>query len=135
MISFVIASHGPLAGALICSVEMVVGRRPELYAAEIMPEDSLDGYKRRLAELLDRLLAQGEVVLLSDFPLGTPFNAALSLRQGRFRHLTGANAPMLFALLDPANQALGLDGLCQAAVRQARKKTLFVNKLGEEGAC
>lgn len=134
MIFFVVASHGPLAGALIRSVEMVVGRHPELYAAEVMPEDSPDGYRRRLEELLDRLLAEGEVVLLSDFSLGTPFNTALAVTRGRLRHLTGVNAPMLFALLDPANQALGLDGLCRAAACRAREGIVFVKDLGEEGA-
>lgn len=129
MISFVVVSHGPLARALIRSVEMVIGRHPELYAIEIMPEDSADEYRKKLETLLKSLLMEGEVIILSDFPLGTPFNTAIPLmQQYGLRHLTGVNIPMLFALLDPTNQKLSLDELCRTAVCRAEEELFFVNK-------
>ena len=78
------------------------------------------------------------LVILSDFPLGTPFNTALRLQSGAaVQHLTGMSMPMLLAILrDRADPSLTAEKLSERALAAAAKESFSVNQfikaLGEQ---
>lgn len=128
MISYIVVSHGIFASALIRSIELIMGKKDSLYSLELLDEESLDSFKYRLEILLKDLKKHGEVIILSDFPIGTPFNAATMLMESHnFYHLTGASTQMLIALLKDY-QALDIDELCQKVLAVAKEQTMYVNE-------
>lgn len=129
MISYIVVSHGTFASALINSAELITGKKDYLYSLELMTGESLDRFKSRLGTLLEKLLKYGEVIILSDFPIGTPFNAATMLMERyNYYHLTGASTQMLIALLNKDYQALEIDEICQRVLVASKEQTMYVNE-------
>lgn len=127
MISCILASHGPLAGAMIKSVEMVAGGKKNLYAVELEPGESTTHFADRLERILRPCLGLGEVIVVSDLLLGTPFNAVCMLMEKYdFHHLTGMSSPMLLALLSA--KAGDAENLCRNALQAAVEQTMDVNE-------
>ncbi len=77
MIHFIVATHGPLATALLESSRMVYGTLPNVRAVTLSEEAGIDGFKadfsRALADASDG--ADG-VLVLCDMQSGTPWNLA-----------------------------------------------------------
>lgn len=77
MIHFIVATHGPLATALLESSRMVYGTLPNVQAVTLSEEAGIDGFKadfsRALADASDG--ADG-VLVLCDMQSGTPWNLA-----------------------------------------------------------
>ena len=129
MISCILISHGPLAGAMIQSVEMVAGEKDNLYAVELENGESTSRFMGRLEKVLLSCLSRGEVIVVSDLMLGTPFNAAsLLMEKYQFHHLTGMSSPMLLSLLSAGEEAVGTEELCRRALRTASEQTMDVNE-------
>ncbi|WP_312951768.1 PTS fructose transporter subunit IIA [Superficieibacter sp.] len=80
MIHFIVATHGPLATALLESSRMVYGTLPNVRAVTLSEEAGIDGFKadfsRALADASDG--ADG-VLVLCDMQSGTPWNLACQL--------------------------------------------------------
>jgi len=133
MISCILISHGPLAGAMIKSVETVIGNKNRMYAVELEVGESADNFVRKLESVLRLFLQFGEVIVVSDFLLGTPFNAAVQLSEHyRFEHVTGMSAPILLAILKECDEKIGAQELCTRALNEAVNQTMDVNRFIKE---
>lgn len=128
MISIILVSHGPLAKALLESAQMVAGRQKQVYALGLEPLETAEHFKARVQAQLERSLTQGEVILVSDLILGTPFNVSAELMQDhRFRHLTSMSLPLLVNLLSARETEEDLSALCRDALAKAAAQMMDVN--------
>lgn len=131
MIHFIVASHGPLASALLESSRMVYGELPHVHAVTLTEEDGIEGFKLNFARVLDSAShgANG-VVVLCDMQSGTPWNVAcqhsfLPQTQPPVAVVAGVNFPMLLQTdevlhLDDAHAAAQqLIALAQPTITQA----------------
>ena len=55
MIHIIVASHGPLAEALLTSGRMVYGELPHVYAVTLSEQAGIEGFKTRFGEVLAHL--------------------------------------------------------------------------------
>lgn len=129
MFSIILVSHASVSSSMVDNIMMVMGRQDGLYSFEVKLEDSPDELGKRLEQLLISVLEKGEVVVLSDFPLGTPFNLLCGLMQKYpFYHLTGVNMPLLICLLRNRKSMLSTNDICKESLEAAKTQMFDVNE-------
>lgn len=95
MTGLVLVTHAGLAGALKSAAEMIVGSIDLCAAVEITPGEHADGIMARVVSAVEKVSADGAVIMTDLFG-GTPSNMAMSfLKEGRIEVLTGVNLPMI----------------------------------------
>ncbi len=99
MIGLLIVAHGELAGALLKTVEHVVGDLPQAQAIGLDPADDLAA-RRAEIEAAARALDDGAgVVIVTDLFGGTPANLAIAaMASGQIDVISGVNLPLLMKL-------------------------------------
>lgn len=133
MFSIILVSHASVSSAMIESAMMVTGKQEDLYAMDVMPEDSPDEIGKSIEQLLLSVTTKGEVVVLSDFSLGTPFNLLCSLmHKYTFCHLTGMNVPLLLNLIKNRKSSLPTHDVCKEALEIAKTQMFDVNEFVKE---
>lgn len=101
MIKVIIATHGPLAEALLVSSHMVYGELPGVSSITLSEQTGIEGFKRDFARELVRASENADgVLVLCDMQSGTPWNVACHYAfspQTRppVAVLAGVNFPML----------------------------------------
>jgi len=127
--SVILVSHASVSSAMVDNIMMVMGKQDGLYSFEVKLEDSPDELSNRLEQLLISVAGKGDVVVLSDFPLGTPFNLLCGLMQKYlFYHLTGMNLPLLISLLRNRKSELSIDCICKESLEAAKTQMFDVNE-------
>jgi PTS system mannose-specific IIA component len=77
MINVIIATHGPLAEALLSSSRMVYGELPQVFSVTLNEQAGIDGFKRDFARALALASENADgVLVLCDLQSGTPWNVA-----------------------------------------------------------
>ncbi len=97
MIGVVICTHGPLAEALLDTVNMIVGEFPQAATVSVRRGDAVEAVLDRLRVAITQVDSGEGVLILCDMFGGTPSNLSLSLLE-RAEVLTGVNLPMLLKL-------------------------------------
>lgn len=101
MINVIVASHGPLASALLDSAHMVYGDLPHVHAITLNDEAGIEGFRRDFALTLAHAgKAADGVLVLCDMQSGTPWNVACEYAFSAntvppVAVLAGVNFPML----------------------------------------
>jgi len=99
MINIVLVSHGDLGDALIQATEMITGPIEHLFSVPLLPDESPEGFEKKLATTLREIEGQ-ETLVLIDLLGGTPYNvAARYVLKGNAECVTGVNLPMLLELV------------------------------------
>lgn len=123
MIGLVVATHAGLARELIASATMITGEIPLCEAVGLHPDDPPDGLVQRIGEALDRVGAQGAVIMTDMFG-GTPSNTALSfLAEGKVEVVTGVNLAMLVEFCS-RRQRQTLEELTASLIKTGRESIL-----------
>ena len=95
MTGLVLVTHAGLAGALLRAAEMIVGKIDRCEQVEINTEDKADDIMSRVVAAVDKVNADGTIIMTDLFG-GTPSNMAMSfLKDGKIEVVTGANLPMV----------------------------------------
>lgn len=77
MIHFIVATHGPLAVALLESSRMVYGTLPNVTAVTLSEQAGIEGFREEFSRaLLDASQGADGVLVLCDMQSGTPWNIA-----------------------------------------------------------
>jgi|GEM_PF-167639 len=107
MIHFVIATHGPLAEALITSAKMVFGELPSTSSVSLTEAGGIELFKQDFAIHMVALQQQklDGIVVLCDLECGTPYNVACTYAFDDslpvpITVLTGINFPTLLMAAD-----------------------------------
>ncbi len=104
MIGLVLVTHAGLASELLAAAEMVVGPFELAEAVGIRPGDAVEFIRKSIEEAINRVNADG-VVVMTDMFGGTPANMSLSfLEENRVEVLTGVNLPMLIKFSSDRNK-------------------------------
>jgi PTS system mannose-specific IIA component len=132
MIGLVVATHGPLAEALLTTVELIVGAQPCALAVSLCRSDAPEELRARLAQAIEQAGQGCEAVLLvTDMFGGTPSNIGMELlAPGRVELLTGVNLPMLLKFFSYRGTH-GLTDLALLLRDQARGGILIAGELLE----
>jgi PTS system mannose-specific IIA component len=96
MIGVVIASHGELAGTLLKSAELLVGKQTNVKTCGLNYGDDISRFGEILGNYIDEVDRGDGVVVLTDIFGGSPCNRAIMhLRNKSFFCVSGVNLPML----------------------------------------
>ena len=74
MVSVLLISHGDMADAMVRSAEMIVGHQAQVEGLSLLPTDSAEEFRKKVKDKIAELRSEDGLIILSDFPLGTPFN-------------------------------------------------------------
>ncbi|WP_333902271.1 PTS fructose transporter subunit IIA [Enterobacter wuhouensis] len=101
MIHFLVATHGPLAAALLESGRMVYGDLPGVHAVCLTEQAGIEGFRRDFSAALNAAGVNADgVLVLCDMQSGTPWNVACEAAfnphtQPPVAVVAGVNFPML----------------------------------------
>lgn len=106
MLSVIIATHGPLAGALLDSAEMVYGHLADITPISLDVEAGIEEFRTDFTQTL-ATVSEGKsgVLVLCDMQGGTPYNVACYCAFSPQNPLpvaviSGVNLPMLLMTQD-----------------------------------
>lgn len=120
---------------MLAETAMIVGRRrvENFHTIEIDYDTAAEVVSWEIRDKLQSLLTQGEVVVLTDFPVGTPFNLVCALRrQWEFIHMTGINIPLLLGLAMGNEKEKSVAGLCREVLDRAKLQLCNVEELARQ---
>lgn len=100
-IGLIVATHGPLAEAIVAATDLVLGRKTPLKAFAFLPGEEPRVAADRLSAMIKRCDKGAGVIILVDLFGGTPGTLALShLDERSVEVITGVNLPMAVAAAD-----------------------------------
>lgn len=117
MVNIIVASHGPMAEAMVKSSQMLYGESDFVKAVCLQAEDSVEVFAERLKNVIE---PYKEVLLLVDIPGGTPSNQGmlLAVSYEHLRVVSGVNLMMLLECLIRA-QTTTVDELKEIAMKSS----------------
>jgi PTS system mannose-specific IIA component len=96
MAGILIVSHGSLSTSLLDTAVELIGRRSNIRAIELAPDDDIEGVREQMRRAVEYLQDEEGVLILSDLFGGTPSNLGISLMEpGRVDCVAGVNLPMV----------------------------------------
>jgi len=120
MTGLVLVTHAGLAGALLRSAEMIVGKIERCEQVEVASEERADAIMSRVVAAVERVSTEGAIIMTDLFG-GTPSNMAMSfLKDGRVEVVTGVNLPMMIEFCSKREQ-LGVSELATALHKSGRE--------------
>lgn len=122
---YIIATHGKMASGIKNTVEMLAGKRDDIYTIDAYVEN------QEFVETFERLLSLFEdeyIYVFTDIVSGS-VNQAISgfLKNRRIHLITGINLPVIMELV-LRNEELG-DEEISAIIEEARQHLIYVNEL------
>lgn len=78
MINILIATHGPLADALVETSQFIIGSEVAIETVSLYIGDSPDDFKQKVSSKIDTLSNENGLVILTDLYGGTPANTVMS---------------------------------------------------------
>ncbi|MFT9096929.1 PTS sugar transporter subunit IIA [Liquorilactobacillus sp.] len=92
----ILASHGPLAGAILASAELIIGKIDNVAAFSLTKEMGPKDLERELSEEIEKT-DDDDIVLGLDLLGGTPSNVSVILlaKYPKLEVITGINLPMV----------------------------------------
>lgn len=117
MIHVVVISHGDFCEGLLSSLKMIAGDTFGVKAVPLVPGESLESYREKLANVLSSYANEdSEFIILSDIGGGTPFQSAAYLsKEFKIGLVSGMNMPMLLTLALGRTEEDTLDSLIERA--------------------
>ncbi|ROV59994.1 PTS fructose transporter subunit IIA [Vibrio ponticus] len=106
MLHFIVASHGPLATALISSANMVFGELSNTTAICLTEEGGIEQFKHEFHQQITSIAPNVDgIVVLCDLECGTPYNVACTYSfnpefNPNVEVVTGVNFPTLLMTAD-----------------------------------
>lgn len=127
MITVILVSHGKMVEGILQSMEMLIGEQENVIAVTFEPEDGPDDLTEKVKKVLLPALEQGEAIVMTDIPNGTPFNCVSRLLEHlKFQHLTGMNLPMVIDVVSQKDDAKA-EELCNNTISVSREAIINVN--------
>ena len=117
MINIVLASHGRFCEELLNSLKMVAGDVFNIQAVPLFPGESVETYRHKLQEAIQKAYTEAGTLVISDIVGGTPYNSAVYLsKEYVIGLISGMSLPMLLAIGFGRGEESTLDELVAMAV-------------------
>jgi len=128
MTGMVLVTHAGLAGALLRSAEMIVGKIECCEPVEITSDDKADEIMSRVVAAVEKVSADGAIIMTDLFG-GTPSNMAMPfLKEGKIEVITGANLPMMIEFCSK-RERMSIDELAAAMHNTGREGIIVAGDL------
>ena len=127
MIGVVVCTHGPLAVALVDTVNLIVGEFPNIAPVGLAGGDAPEEVVNRLRQAIGLVDGGSGVLILCDMFGGTPSNLSLSFLGEKVEVVTGVSLPMLLKLFTTRDAPL--PEVDQSICDHARQSTLVAGSL------
>lgn len=96
---YIFASHGAFAEGLLNSVELILGRQPDIHTLCAYVEEKAD-LTQQVTTLMQRFPTQDELIVITDIFAGSVNNEFVRfLQRPGFHLLSGLNLPLIIELL------------------------------------
>lgn len=121
-----IASHGPLAAALVDAAAMICGATPRVTAIGLAPDDSPETFLERVERAID---ARRPTLILTDLYGGTPHNVLCTLarrRADQVHLIAGTNLGLVIEAVTSGDEPLD-DALVERLTTLAREAVVDVS--------
>lgn len=117
MVNIVVISHGAFCEGLLSSLKMIAGDTFGIRAVPLIPGESPESYRQKLAEVLLEYDHQKDgFLILADINGGTPFQSAAYLaRDFKIGLVSGMNMPMLLSMALGRTEETSLEELTEKA--------------------
>jgi PTS system mannose-specific IIA component len=122
MFGIVVATHGEFGQDMVATLQMILGSSEGILAIALLPSESLEGFKSKMEEALNKVDPKNEgALVLVDMIGGTPFNVAMLTAQTRpLQVVTGVNLPMLIKVATSQDEP-NLESLAVETQKVARE--------------
>ncbi|PSL00684.1 PTS system N-acetylgalactosamine-specific IIA component/PTS system mannose-specific IIA component [Murinocardiopsis flavida] len=100
-VGVVVAGHGVFASGALSACEVIIGAPEAVVALDLAAHEDPAGFGARMAEAVASVDHGAGVLVATDLPGATPFNAAVRLTRGGtpVEVVAGVNLPMLLETL------------------------------------
>lgn len=125
----VVASHGAFCHGLVESYKMIAGDNSDIYAISLTDE-GIGEFSRELSRLVDKLILEDDILIMTDIQGGTPYNESLKYmldKPENIKVISGMNLPMLIEIGLALNNDMEIDQLVNRAVEIGRKSINVAN--------
>jgi len=133
MITYIICSHGPFAGAIKAAGEMIFGEISGVSCLELLEGEDMIDFSEKIKQQYEKDLSEGhQPLILTDIPNASPFNASiLALAEYRdAKVITGMNLPLLLELL--IQQAHGdYESLDLESIIESAREAMSITSISE----
>lgn len=120
MSNIVLVSHGEFCVGLLSSLKMIAGDTFGIRAVPLIPGESPESYREKLAQVLSEMDTDQGYVILSDISGGTPFQSAAYLAKDfQIGLISGMNMPMLLTLALGNSAEQALEDLVEKATQES----------------
>lgn len=123
-IKIIIMTHGNLGREFHNTVQDIMGSSDDIEIFDVYRSESIDSIKENLDSLLNRLLEDNAVLILTDMIGGTPSNISIKyLKNSMVEVLTGVNLPVVITALNKRKSVDSVQKLAEI-VTEAGKKSI-----------
>lgn len=124
----IVATHGEMANGIIHSVELIMGKQECLHALAAYTQDCMD-FHLKLKQLVEDLVKESEVFILTDLLGGSVNNEAISMLPSDNVHIiAGVNIALLIQLLENREEG-SADTVIQKSIQGAKEAIVYCNTL------
>ena len=123
---YIFASHGTFANGLLNSVELILGKQPDIHTLCAVEEEA--DLTQQVETLLARFPAQDELIVITDIFAGSVNNEFVRfLSRPHFHLLSGLNLPLIIDLLISAGEE-NTEKLISEALISAKESIQYCNQ-------
>lgn len=129
-----VTTHGSLCKGLLESYEMIAGTNLAIHTLSLTDE-GIETYSNQLEVLADKLIKEGQLLIMTDIKGGTPFNESYTLAMenpSAIQIMTGVNLPMLLETGLALSGERSIEELVEIGINAA--KVAIENVNGQEVA-
>ena len=124
---YIFASHGTFANGLLNSVELILGKQPDIHTLCAYVEEEVD-LTQQVEALMARFPAQDELIVITDIFAGSVNNEFVRfLSRPHFHLLSGLNLPLIIDLLISAAED-NTEKLITEALTNAKESIQYCNQ-------
>lgn len=124
-----VTTHGSLCKGLLESYEMIAGTNLAIHTLSLTDE-GIETYSNQLKVLVDKLIKEGQLLIMTDIKGGTPFNECYTLAMenpSAIQIMTGVNLPMLLETGLALSGERSIEELVEIGINAATKAIESIN--------
>ncbi len=128
MRNYILASHGPMAKAMIESLELIIGKQNNLYA--VCAYTDIKEPIHDLEKLINDLKKEGEIFIFSDILGGSVNNSLMKMLDENIYLFTGMNLPLVLNALMAKKEEVNT--LIPRLKKEGKDSIIYCNEWIEE---
>ncbi|MFV0380966.1 MAG: PTS sugar transporter subunit IIA [Breznakia sp.] len=128
----ILISHGRLAEEMKKSVEMIIGKKENIYACGLLETENITQFELKLKEIVDTFETNHTVFIFADLYGGSPCNTCIKayMESSNIEVISGMNMAMIVSvMLEQGHDAQTLIHIGKESIINVKKKYLDMSVL------